>query len=344
MCFIDKPFNTQIQDKASYFMTLYTRQYSLSSHSVKKICQLLRPPSSLSLTGQEQLMQSLKNLVQNKVLKDGTVTVIRDISAMLNDVTFAITHKTDQSTKIDLMFSITNSIIENYSNLYAKKRLSGKIIYSILVRLLDSSDNFIVFKSLQNITKSFRMLYPAVHQSYSEQDDFHVVVHGSGLLFRLRQLIVHQETDPNILEAVLDVLIIVTYGPVASSKAVAGLGFLPFFRTLLDEHKAFGRVSCLHAVLRNIAAHKEFHPILTEYGIISAILLQCFKNQDSAEVSALKYMVLISFAIMNVFTFRTGNDIHSAQQRLRIILLAIREQSNAFFEQTVISAVKNKIL
>jgi hypothetical protein len=337
--FISGPFSPRIKFEVSSVLEKYTRRDSLDSLGIKMICERLRV-SYFETRTKEYLLRCLKNvLTPEKVDIDDFQKILNeDILSTLNYLMCNIRVPDDNE-----IIGLIDGIIRCITSSHGESLSSGKFLFPVLLKLSYSSDEEIVLRSVNHLHDILCSLYIYRYKPYTYDNEFYRLIYSKGILYRLHQLLTQHQSNNEWLKAILYLLGGISYGPTECAREIIDFSFIPMLLTISqDKTLSENTYYPLSILLENILIEDD--EVLLKTGIMSEVinlgLQRCWVFND----------MLLSFAEIDSSAFQHTVDVRNIQQRVRIILLGIKQRlesidlGKSFSEKTIKSMINYKVL
>jgi hypothetical protein len=328
--FISKPFSKRVQYEASVLLQQFAGNNTLGASTIIKINQLLDKSIITELRTIEELLTCLVHTFTTPAALDfdDSLQIVSSVLKTMDKLLPKI-HPVTGLRTVNLIFIITCGIADNYLRLFN----TAQLFYTIFLKFLSLQDGFTI-DSLKLIKDIFLTLDDKILQG----SDFTVSLVQNGIVSHLYRLMVQHEYDSEYRVAVLDVLLIVTYASKDGIKAVIQVGFLPILLHLLQNQED---LDYLTVILENILGRLSLHDVLIESGIVSQLIM--FSLTQSNSLLKIYYCkCFYRFCKIPFPKFIKVRDPLAFQQRIRTLLNRIHDQTDDFYEQTVIAMIKTK--
>jgi hypothetical protein len=233
---------------------------------------------------------------------------------------------------VHLISSIICFVLCNYGELFT----SGKFLYSILLKFIYLSDEEIILNSLTYLDSVFILLNEG-GCCYESGDEFFQLIFSKGILFRLHQLLNQYQMHSNWLVPILNLLIVITYGPSECTREVINFSFMPILLSITQNRSHSDDVyNALSILFLNITPHNE--EVMIENGIMSEVF------NMSLEGFPVMSDLLISFAGKDQYSFWEIGDILNLNQRVCLIINGMKDCEESFREKSVFAMINHKVL
>jgi hypothetical protein len=327
--FISNPFSKRVQYEASVLLQQFSGNNKLGASTIIKIHRLLDKSIVTELRTIEELLACLVHTFTTHAALDFDDS-LQIVGSVLNtmDKLLPKIHPVKGLRVVNLIFNITSAIADNYLGLFN----TAKLFYPILLKFLCLQDGFTI-KSLILVKDIFLTLDDRISQG----SDFTVSLVQNGIVSHLYRLMVQHEYDSESRVVLLAVLIIVTYASKDGVKAVIQVGFLPILLHLLQNQED---LDCITVILQNILCY-HFHDVLMESGIVSQLIVFSLTQSDSV-FKRYYCESFYRFCMIKCKEFSKERDPLAFQPRIRTLLNNINNQTDDFYEQTVITMIKSK--
>jgi hypothetical protein len=329
----------RIKFAASSVLEKYTRRDSLDPLVIEMICERLRV-SYFETRIKEYLLRCLKNvLAREKVsVNDFRKILNKDILSTLNYLMCNI-HVPDDNEIIGLI----DGIIRCIKLFHLESLSSGKFLYPILLKLSYSSDDEIVLRSVKHLHDVFSSLHISRCKLYTSGNEFYQLIYSKGILYRLHQLLTQHQSNNEWLKAILHLLVDISFGPAHCLREIIDFSFIPMLCTISQAKTLSKNTYYPLSILLEKILFEADDEVLLEAGIMSEVinlgLQSCWAFND----------MLISFAGISSPAFQETVDVQNVQQKVRIILLGIKQRliypiEKSFSEKTIKSMLNYKVL